>query len=242
MRDRQRTQRPGTASAPDSASGFAIAVPVWDWPVRAVHWTLAALFAVLLATGFAGNEWLAWHMRAGEALLALVLFRILWGFAGSRHARFSAFVRGPAQTLAYARSLLRPPHAIHAGHNPLGGWMVVALLGVLLVQAGLGLFTNDDVLYEGPFARHVSKELSDTLSALHRRNAWIAIALSSLHVLAALAYLAAFRENLIAPMFTGAKTLPRARAGEAIGATAHGRAIALLALCAFAVWLAVRRW
>jgi cytochrome b len=230
------------SAAAAAAAGGEIAVPGWDWPVRAVHWAIVALLAVLLATAFAGNEWLVWHMRAGETVLALVLFRILWGFAGSRHARFSAFVRGPGRAFAYARSLIRPSHAIYAGHNPLGGWMVVALLLALLVQAGLGLFTNDDVLYEGPFVRYVSKELSDTLSTLHRRNAWVVITLASAHILAALAYLAAFRENLITPMVTGDKLLPAARASEATGATPHGRALVLLALCAIAVWLAVRRW
>jgi cytochrome b len=229
-------------AARDSATGRRIAVPIWDWPVRAVHWALVLLVAMLLATGFAGDDWLIWHMRAGEALLALVLFRVLWGFAGTRHARFASFVRGPTQVRAYARSLIHPPHALHAGHNPLGGWMVVALLLVLLVQAGLGLCTNDDVLYEGPLVRYISKDLSDTLSSLHRRNAWIVIALASAHIVAALAYLAAFRDNLIKPMFTGTKMLPRTRASEAKDATAHATAAALLALCAVAVWLIVRRW
>jgi cytochrome b len=235
--------RAGDAAATrELATGHAIAVPIWDWPVRAVHWAIVLLLAVLLATGFADNEWLDWHMRAGQAMLALVLFRILWGFAGTRHARFASFVRGPRDVFAYTRSLWRPPHAAFAGHNPLGGWMVVLLLLALLVQAGLGLFTNDDILYEGPLVRYVSKDLSDMLASLHRRNVWIVIALSLVHIVAAFSYLIAFRENLITPMFTGAKWLPPSRAVEAADATANGRAIALLALCAIAVWLLVRRW
>ena len=116
-----------------------------------------------------------WHIRAGETMLTLVLFRILWGFLGSRHARFASFVRGPRAVLAYARSLLRPAHAQFAGHNPLGGWMVVLLLGALLAQASAGLFANDDIATEGPLARFISKDLSDAISSFHRRNAWFVV-------------------------------------------------------------------
>ena len=224
------------------ATGHAIDVPIWDWPVRFVHWTIALLVAVLLATGKAGGDWLVWHMRAGEAVLALVLFRIVWGFVGSHHARFASFVRGPRAVLAYARSLSRSPHAPYTGHNPLGGWMIVLLLVALLVQAGLGLFTNDDVLNEGPLVRYISKALSDQLASLHRRNAWIVVALASAHIVAVFGYLVAFRVNLIKPMFTGRKELPAAQQQEAAGATASGMAIALLLACALAVWLLVRRW
>jgi cytochrome b len=230
------------ALAPPTAAGDVTDVRVWDGAVRVVHWALAILCVVLLDTGYAKGEWLAWHLRAGQAMLALVLFRLVWGFVGSRHARFAAFVRGPAQVLAYARSLASPPHAIHTGHNPLGGWMVVLLLVALLVQASLGLFTNDDVFTDGPLVRYVSKDLSDTLSSLHRRNAYVVIALVSLHVAAALGYLVAFRENLITPMVTGVKSLPRAHAAQAMGSAGTGRAIVLAIACALAVWLLVRRW
>lgn len=217
-------------------------VPIWDWPVRFVHWAIVLLLVVLLATGKAGGDWLVWHMRAGETLLALVLFRVLWGVAGSRHARFASFVRGPREVVAYARSLLRPSHATFAGHNPLGGWMVVLLLVALLVQAGLGLFTNDDIMNEGPLVRHLSKDFSDQLSSLHRRNAWIVVGLASVHIVAVLGYLAAFRDNLITPMFTGRKRLGAAWQAERTGATANRRAVALLLACGIAVWLLVRRW
>lgn len=243
MTDRKGVRADAAAPTRGRAPGSAIRVPIWDWPVRTVHWAIVLLVAVQLATGYAKGELLAWHMRAGQALLALVLFRILWGFAGNRHARFSSFVRGPAEAFAYARSLLGGArHTTYAGHNPIGGWMVVLLLLALLVQAGLGLFTNDDVINEGPLVRYVTKDLSDVLSSLHRRNVWIVVALSSVHIAAAFAYLIVLRDNLIAPMFTGSKLLPSARAGEAADATAHGRAFALLLLCVLAVWLLVRRW
>ena len=78
----------------------AIEVPVWDWPVRVVHWAMVLLVVVSLTTGLIGNEMLVWHMRSGETLLALVLFRVIWGFVGSPNARFASFVRGPAAVFA----------------------------------------------------------------------------------------------------------------------------------------------
>ena len=155
-----------------------VEVPVWDAPVRIVHWLLVLLLIALVTTGLLGNDWLQWHMRGGFAMLTLVLFRIVWGFAGSRNARFVVFVRGPRAVRAYARSLRMRAHDVHANHNPLGAWMVIALLAALLLQCALGLFTNDDILYEGPLARHVTKDLSDTLSSLHRRGWWVVVVLA----------------------------------------------------------------
>lgn len=241
MNDDANNNTSRVAASRERATGRA-EVPIWDWPVRFVHWAIVLLLAVLLVTGKAGGDWLVWHMRAGETLLALVLFRILWGVAGSRHARFASFVRGPREVVTYARSLLRPPRATFAGHNPLGGWMVVLLLVALLVQAGLGLFTNDDIMNEGPLVRHVSKDLSDWLSSLHRRNAWIVVGLASVHIVAVIGYLVAFRDNLITPMVTGRKRLDGSWQAEGMGATANRRAVALLLACGIAVWLLVRRW
>jgi cytochrome b len=223
----------------------AAAVPlrVWDLPLRIVHWAMVVLLVALVVTAKMGGSALDWHMRAGEAMLTLVLFRIVWGFLGSQPARFSSFIRGPRVVIAYARSLVRPPHAPFAGHNPLGGWMVVLLLGALLVQATTGLFANDDSTTEGPLARFISKDLSDLISSFHRRNAWFVVALAIVHVAATLFYLIRFRENLIRPMFDGVKLVPRALADGANASASPTRALALLVLCVLAVWLLVtRRW
>jgi cytochrome b len=217
-----------------------MAVRVWDWPVRIVHWAMVALLIVLLTTATIGGDAMAWHMRAGEAMLALVLFRVIWGFVGSRYARFSSFVRGPRAVIAYARSIFAPPHEVHAGHNPLGGWMVILLLLALLFQTATGLFTNDDVLTDGPLVRTITKDLSDTISTLHRRNAWIVGALATAHIGAVLFYLIALKENLISPMLHGAKTLPAAHAAATTDRN-NARAAVLFAICAGAVWWVVTR-
>lgn len=223
------------------AAGFAdpIAVRVWDWPVRIVHWAMALLLVALLTTAKIGGDAMEWHMRAGESMLALVLFRAVWGFAGSSYARFSSFVRGPRAVIAYARSILRPPHELHVGHNPLGGWMVIALLLALLFQTGTGLFTNDDVLTEGPLVRLITKDLSDKITGFHHRNAWIVIALATAHIGAVLFYLMALKENLIRPMIHGTKTLPAAHAVVVVDAANNIKATGLFVACATAVWLLV---
>ncbi len=211
-------------------------VAVWDWPVRVVHWAIAILVAALLTTGLIGDELLVWHMRFGQVLLALVIFRIVWGFVGSANARFTSFLRGPRAVFDYARSLFRPPHHPHATHNPLGGWMVVVLLVVMLVQATTGLFTNDDVLYEGPLVKLITKDLSDAIGSWHRRLWWAIVVFASIHIIAVIAYFAHLGENLVYPMVSGEKMLPAKmhRPHDALASTP--RALVLLTLSAMAVW------
>ena len=133
---------------------------VWDLPVRIFHWVLVLLVLSQVATATIGGNAMEFHALGGYAILALVLFRILWGFAGGTHARFRDFVRGPAAVARYAHRLIKGTAPSHRGHNPLGGWSVVLMLVSLLVQALTGLFANDDVMMEGPLAKHVSGDAS----------------------------------------------------------------------------------
>lgn len=228
------------APAPPAASP-AVRVPVWDLPVRLFHWTLVALVAGLVATGLLGGDWLAWHMRMGQAVIVLVLFRVSWGFAGSGNARFAAFLRGPQAVLRYARSLVVPPHEVHATHNPLGGWMVIALLGALAIQAGTGLFTNDDILWDGPLVQRVAKETSDAISSIHRRFWWVVVALVALHVLAVGAYRAILKDDLVAPMVRGWKALPPQSASPADAQGSGLRAVVLVTVIALCVYYVLHR-
>ena len=132
-------------------------------------------------------------------------FRILWGLLGTKHARFSRFVRGPRATLRYARDFWRGYAASHAGHNPLGALMVLLLLGALEAQAGLGLFSNDEIFNVGPLAGLVSKQTSLLLTSLHRRTFyWIAAAVA-IHIGAVILHVVGKRENLVGAMITGAR-------------------------------------
>jgi len=218
-----------------------VTVPVWDWPVRLFHWAVVGLVVVAVVTAKIGGNAMEWHMRAGMTILALVLFRILWGLAGSRHARFASFVRGPGAVVAYAKSIARRSHEVHVGHNPLGGWSVIALLAVLLAQATTGMFSNDDIATDGPLVRFVTKDTSDAITSLHHLNLWILAALVAAHVGAVAFHLVALRENLIPPMLSGVKKLPPQHAHAAGGPTPHARALVLLAVAAFAVWWIVKK-
>lgn len=185
-------------------------IRVWDVPVRLFHWLLVLLFAFMFLSGKLKGDWMEWHMRSGYTILALVLFRILWGFAGSTYARFSNFLAGPSAGIAFARKLLARAPAHSAGHNPLGGWMVVALLIGLTVQTVTGLFANDDIMNEGPLMAWVDKDLSDTLSGVHTINFVVLLSLISVHVLAIVYHRLRKGEHLTLAMITGRRMLPGA--------------------------------
>lgn len=208
---------------------------VWDVPVRLFHWLLVALVAVSVSTGYVGGNLMRWHVWSGCGILGLLIFRLLWGFAGGTTARFAHFVRGPRAALAYARGVLGRTPSHMPGHNPLGGWMVLLLLASAALQAGTGLFSNDDIATEGPLYDKVSKATSDTISAVHQANAVVLLTLIGLHVAAVLFYLWYKRENLLRPMITGrkqiaAQPLPALRFPGAL------RAAALAALAAAALF------
>jgi cytochrome b len=181
-------------------------VRVWDAPIRVFHWLVAVLVAAAYATW--RLNWMVWHARAGEALLALLVFRLLWGFFGSETARFSRFLTSPrraGQHLAYA--LLREPDR-QVGHNPAGGWMVIFLLALLLAETLTGLYVANDIADEGPLTEIVPAPVANAISAAHSILWDLLLALIVLHVLAIAAYAAAKGQNLLLPMITGTKVLP----------------------------------
>lgn len=218
-------------TAPREAS---LTVKVWDAPVRLFHWLLVALVTVSVSTGYIGGNLMRWHVWSGCTILALLIFRLLWGFAGSTTARFAHFVRGPRAALGYARGLLARTPSHTPGHNPLGGWMVLLLLASAALQAGTGLFSNDDIATEGPLYDKVSKATSDAISAVHQANAAVLLVLIGLHVAAVLYYLWYKRENLLRPMITGLKRMP-AQPLPALRFPGMLRAAALAALAAAAL-------
>jgi len=180
---------------------------VWDLPVRLFHWTIVvALFASWLTQKYG---WMDVHTWIGEGILTLLLFRVVWGFIGSDTARFSRFLRGPAAALRHLAHLRRrePDHEV--GHNAAGGWMVLAMLALIGVQAGSGLFSNDDGESEGPLMHLVDKDRSDWLSHIHALSFKMIEVAIVLHVLAIIAYAVLKRQNLVRPMVTGTKVMPR---------------------------------
>ena len=208
-------------------------IPTWDLPVRLFHWTLLGLVGFSWWSGEQGEMWLKYHFWSGYAILSLVVFRLVWGFCGSYYARFAQFLRGPAAVLASLRELLSPRPMSTLGHNPLGGWMVLALLAVLLVQTLTGLFANDDIMWEGPLYAHVSKDLSDRLTGIHGFNFDILLALVGIHVAAIGWHRWRKGERLVSAMLSGYKPAPADTESRAF--VSLWRALVIFVIVALAV-------
>jgi cytochrome b len=193
-------------------------VLVWDVPTRVFHW----LVVVLVAGAYVSSRlnWMDWHVRIGETLLALVLFRLLWGFFGSETARFRSFLSAPAAAWQHLRHLLRREADLQVGHNSAGGWMVLLLLALLLGETLSGLYVNNDVADDGPLTAWVPASIANAITALHAILWDALLAAVALHVLAIALYAAAKGHNLLRPMLTGHKVLPaRIRTPRLVPAT-----------------------
>lgn len=186
-------------------------IKVWDLPTRLFHWTLVGLVAVALVTGFVSPEWwMGLHSAAGYGVVALILFRLVWGFFGTEHSRFSSFLRAPRYLRAYLAGLLilRPPHFI--GHNPAGVFMIFALGVLLIALTASGLIVLGGEEKQGPLAGVLSYALGTTGKAWHGTLAWVLTGLIAGHVGGVVGESLLTRENLPAAMITGWK---RARPG-----------------------------
>ena len=206
-------------------------VKVWDIPTRLFHWVLVALIVVLGISGQMGR--LDVHMLVGPAVVALVLFRIIWGFVGSETARFSHFVRGPKAVMAYLDAA-KTGAVRSVGHNPLGAFSVLALLGLVLLQGVTGLFTSDDILSEGPLAHLVTSKTVALLSAIHRISFNLLLAFVVLHLAAVVFYRVVKKDDMVQAMITGEKRVPQGV--EGIRFKNPLLALAILAVCCAVVW------
>jgi cytochrome b len=208
---------------------------VWDLPLRLAHWGLALAVCGSFITDWIGPAAFLAHVVCGSTALVLVLFRVAWGFVGPAHARFTDFVRAPRAVLASLPGLTRAAYRRLAGHTPLGGWMALVLLALVAVQAGLGLFANDEISHTGPLYGYVDGRLSNRLSAWHVRIAYTILGAVALHVGAALYYRVALGEDLVRPLFSGYK--------RGVGAAAAiERQRPMLALVIVAILAALLVW
>jgi cytochrome b len=177
-------------------------IRLWDWPVRLVHWSMAALIPMMWWTAEEGE--LERHRQLGMVLLFLILFRLAWGFMGSETARFSSFVRGPRAIADYLAGRSAAP----LGHNPLGALSVVALLGLVAGQLALGMVAQDEYgMVTGPLNFLVSAEVGEAATEIHEALFNGIITLVALHVAAILYYQFVKRDNLIGPMLSGRKAV-----------------------------------
>lgn len=187
-------------------------VKVWDISIRIFHWTLAALIGFLWWSGTEGVQ-MDNHVLAGYAVLGLITYRVIWGFIGSHHARFINFVRSPIKALKSVPDLISVRSSSHhVGHNPVGGWMVIALILILLAQGISGLGTTDDIFIDGPLVAYLSDDMVYWLTDLHLTLPDYLIALVVLHLAAVLFHDTVKRERLIQAMITGVKKVPQSLA------------------------------
>lgn len=173
-------------------------VRVWDLPTRLFHWSIVILIG--MSWWSAENHAMDWHRIFGLIALGLILFRLIWGLIGGSTARFSSFLRSPRSVISYLGS--NSPR--RAGHNPLGGYSVIAMLLVIALQIGTGLFAVDvDGIESGYLSHLVSFDQGRLAAEIHEISFNVLLALIGLHILAVLFYLVIRRRNLVAPMVTG---------------------------------------
>ncbi|HEY6734722.1 MAG TPA: cytochrome b/b6 domain-containing protein [Roseiarcus sp.] len=191
---------------------------VWDIFIRVFHWLIVALVAAAYATW--RLNWMVWHGWVGDAVLTLLLFRLSWGFFGSETARFRGFLSSPRTVLQHLKHSLQrePDHQV--GHNPAGGWMVLILLALLLVETLSGLYVANDIADEGPMTEMVPAWAANAIASSHAI-VWDALVVAILlHVLAIAGFAAIKGQNLLRPMITGTKVLPASVAEPRAGSPA----------------------
>lgn len=207
-------------------------IKVWEWdlPTRLFHWTMVVLVVACFVTAKVGGNAMRVHAFCGHLLVALITFRIVWGFCGSTYARFFNFVRGPRAILAYLQGRW---HGL--GHNPLGALSVLMLLFLVGAQAVTGLFATDDISLKGPLYTAVSSSTASRLTSIHRWGEWALYLFVGLHILSLVFYAVFKKKDLVLPMITG---YARVEEGSEAKPATGGSLMAFIIACliAGAVW------
>ena len=181
-------------------------IKVWDPSIRIFHWAIVLLLGGLWYTGEQSGDLIYLHQAFGFVLVALIIYRIIWGFWGSRYARFREFVKGPGTILSYLPTMFRRGADSHyLSHNPAGGIAVLTILGLILAQLITGMMSTDDIMFEGPFVSLVSSDVSEAAIGLHHLIFSVLQAIIVIHV-AAVAWHQRFKgEPLVQSMIHGRK-------------------------------------
>ncbi len=216
-------------------------VVVWDLATRIFHWLLAIAVAInLFVVSPRGDLNRFVHFSIGYGVLGLLLFRIAWGFLGSPHSRFADFIRGWPAARGHIEGLKRGQPQQWVGHNPLGGWMIATLIGTLSLMVATGLFASDRRA-SGPLAHLIAKDWSNTIGDVHSLVSDILIGLIGLHLFGVALHWYVNRENLVASMLHGRKSMPAEQARKerplASGTLAAVLGMIVFAIAAGLVWL-----
>ena len=181
-------------------------VRIWDLPTRLFHWALAACVVALVITAKVGGNAMEWHFRLGHLVLALLVFRLVWGLIGGRWSRFVSFVYSPGRLVRYLRGARHPDDSV--GHSPLGALSVFGFLAVLMAQVATGLLSDDEIAFAGPLTRFVSNAVVGQATGYHKDiGQYLVLGLVALHVLAIVYYVLMRKERLVRPMLHGDKAL-----------------------------------
>jgi cytochrome b len=192
-------------SAQDASGKPKTALKIWDIPTRVFHWVLVIVFGMSAYSAFEPKFgfYADMHLYSGVAIIALIVWRIIWGILGSETARFSSFVKSPIKVTEY----LKNPSNHKIGHNPIGGYSVLLMLVLILAQAILGLFATDGMLFSGPLSNEAGN-YGDLITEIHEILGLTLLYITGGHILAVLFYLGIKKTNLIWPMITGKATVP----------------------------------
>ncbi len=211
-------------------------VRIWDLPTRVFHWALALCVLALAITGDIGGNAMVWHFRIGLAVLALLLFRLVWGLVGGRWSRFAAFIYSPRSILNYLKGQGKAEDSV--GHSPTGAGSVFALLAILLAQVASGLISDDEIAFAGPLTRFVSGATTNIATNYHTNiGKWIILALVVLH-LGAIGFYLLRKQNLIKPMLSGDKHLVQTVPESRDDATSRVVALVVFGICvSFVMWI-----
>ncbi|GHF12936.1 hydrogenase [Kordiimonas sediminis] len=180
-------------------------IKIWDLATRLFHWSLVVAFVLAAYSAFEDKfgMYADMHLYSGIAVLILISWRIIWGLIGSDTARFSHFVKSPAAAIRAFGSLVRREPYSEVGHNPLGGYAVILMLVLLLIQPVLGLFSSDDMFFEGPLVSAVDGSLSNRATEIHELLGLFLIGFTIFHVVMIMVYALLKRVDLVRPMITG---------------------------------------
>lgn len=220
---------------PDNSEGKNLnRVRVWDLPTRLFHWALVFCVVGLAITGTVGGNVMVWHFRFGYSVLALLLFRLIWGLVGGRWSRFASFIFAPQSIVNYLLGQGKPEHSV--GHNLVGAASVFAMLGFLLAQVATGLISDDEIAFAGPLTRFVSNATVSLASSYHANvGKWVLLALVLLHLTAVIFYQRR-KHNLVGAMLHGDKVLALAAPPSRDDGVSRTAALLILMACAAAAY------
>jgi len=207
---------------------------VWDLPLRLFHWLFAS--SILASWYTAEFDYMEVHFWLGYFTIGLILFRLIWGFIGPRHARFASFLARPPAVWLYLKGVTNRSSPQTVGHNPLGGLMVIAMLVLTGLQAATGLVATDDIIWAGPYNPAVSGDTAEAMTSIHHLNFNVILGAIVLHLAAIAFYAFGKRQHLVPPMLHGKKLASIVPEHEAIASSQLLKAAIVIAVSGGAVW------